>query len=121
MDAETFYMFVVLLLCCCARDSLTKQKARTRWQRIRNAALLSLPGGFLGLVAGFSRVESIKHRLMVFATWNHHVVGLNTLRWLLGHTVEVEEVLKEAERYFPKARQFYDIKCRFEKNKNREG
>jgi hypothetical protein len=117
MDAKTFYMIVVLLLCCCEKDSLTKQKARTRWDRLRNAAYLSLPGGVMGLLAGFSRVEKIKQRLMIFAMWNNHVVGANTMRWLLGETVAVEDVLKEAERYFPRAREFYEIKCRHEINK----
>jgi len=91
MDAKTFYMLVVLLLCCCERDSLTKQKARTRWMRVRNAAFLSIPGGFFGMLAGFSRVESIKQRLLLFVTWNPDAVGLNTLRWLLGQTVAGED------------------------------
>jgi len=121
MDAKTFYMLIVLLLCCCERDSLTKQKARTRWERLRNAALLSLPGGVVGLIAGFSRVESIKQRLMVFAAWNPDVVGVSTLKWLMGQTVAVEDVLREAEKWFPRAREFYEIKCRYEKkNKNRQ-
>jgi len=120
MDAKTFYMLVVLLLCCCERDSLTKQKARTRWMRVRNAAFLSIPGGFFGMLAGFSRVESIKQRLLLFVTWNPDAVGLNTLRWLLGQTVAVEDVLREAERHFPRAREFYEIKCRYEK-KNKNG
>jgi hypothetical protein len=119
MDAKTFYMLVVLLLCCCEKDSLTKQKARTRWDRLRNAAYLSLPGGVFGLIAGFARVEKIKQHMMVFATWNPDAVGINTMRWLLGQTVAVEDVLKEAERHFPRAKEFYKIKCRHEiKNKN---
>jgi|LAFP01.1.fsa_nt_gi uncharacterized membrane protein YsdA (DUF1294 family) len=119
MDAKTFYMLVVLLLCCCEKDSLTKQKARTRWERLRNAALLSLPGGVVGLLVGFSRIESIKQRLMIFVAWNPDVVGISTMRWLMGQTVAVEDVLKEAERHFPRAKEFYKIKCRHEiKNKN---
>ena len=114
MDAKTFYMLVVLLLCCCERDSLTKQKARTRWDRLRNAAYLSLPGGVFGLLAGFSRVEKIKQRMMIFATWHPDVVGNATLRWLMGQTVAVDDVLHEAEMYFPRAREFYSIKCRKE-------
>jgi hypothetical protein len=117
MDAKTFYMLVVLLLCCCERDSLTKQKARTRWDRLRNAAYLSLPGGVFGLLTGFSRVERIKQRLMIFATWHPDAVGACTHRWLLGETVSVEDVLREAERWFPRAREFHRIKCRHEKNK----
>jgi hypothetical protein len=54
---------------------------------------------------------------MVFATWNSHVVGIATMRWLLGETVAVEDVLREAERHFPRAREFYQIKCRYEMNK----
>jgi len=116
MDAKTFYMLVVLLLCCCEKDSLTKQKARTRWDRLRNAAYLSLPGGVFGFLTGFSRVEKIKQRLMIFVTWHPDVVGDSTLRWLLGQTVAVEDVLEEAERWFPRAREFYRIKCKMNKN-----
>ncbi len=119
MDAKTFYMLVVLLLCCCEKDSLTKQKARTRWDRLRNAAYLSLPGGVFGLLAGMARVEKIKQRMMIFATWHPDAVGEATLKWLLGQTVAVEDVLKETERWFPRAREFYRIKCRHEINKNR--
>jgi len=118
MDAKTFYMLVVLLLCCCEKDSLTKQKARTRWDRLRNAAYLSIPGGVFGFLAGFARVEKIKQRMMIFATWHPDAVGINTLKWLLGQTVAVEDVLKETERWFPRAREFFAIKCR-EMNKNR--
>ena len=121
MDAKTFYMLVVLLLCCCEKDSLTKQKARTRWDRLRNAAYLSIPGGVFGFLTGFARVEKIKQRMAIFAMWHPDVVGINTLRWLLGQTVAVEDVLKEAERYFPRAREFFVIKCRHEMNKNRTG
>jgi len=119
MDAKTFYMLVVLLLCCCEKDSLTKQKARTRWDRLRNAAYLSVPGGVFGFLVGLSRVEKIKQRMMVFATWHPDAVGINTLRWLLGQTVAVEDVLSEAEKHFPRAREFFEIKCRSEMNKNR--
>jgi hypothetical protein len=119
MDAKTFYMLVVLLLCCCEKDSLTKQKARTRWDRLRNAAYLSLPGGVFGFLVGFSRVEKIKQRMMLFATWNPDAVGESTLKWLLGQTVAVEDVLREAEKHFPRAREFYSIKCKHEMNKNR--
>jgi hypothetical protein len=111
MDAKTFYMLVVLLLSCSKTDSLTKQKARTRWERLRNAAYLSLPGGVVGLLVGLSRVERIKQRMMVFAAWNPDAVGRATMRWLLGETVAVEEVLREAERHFPRAREFYTIRC----------
>jgi len=119
MDAKTFYMLVVLLLCCCEKDSLTKQKARTRWDRLRNAAYLSLPGGVFGFLVGFARVEKIKQRMMIFATWNPDAVGASTLNWLLGQTVAVEDVLREAERWFPRAREFYSIKCIHEINKKR--
>ena len=111
MDVKTFYMLVVLLLGCSKTDSLTKQKARTRWDRLRNAAFLSLPGGVVGLLVGFSRVERIKQRMMVFAAWNPDLVGRATMRWLMGETAAVEDVLKEAERHFPRAREFYAIKC----------
>jgi hypothetical protein len=33
------------------------------------------------------------------------------MRWLLGETAAVEEVLREAERHFPRAREFYTIRC----------
>jgi hypothetical protein len=33
------------------------------------------------------------------------------MKWLLGETVAVEDVLKEAEKYFPRAREFYAIRC----------
>jgi len=111
MDAKTFYMLVVLLLACSKTDSLTKQKARTRWERLRNAAYLSLPGGVVGFLVGLSRIERIKQRMMVFAAWNPDVVGRATMRWLLGETVAVEDVLREAERYFPRAAEFYAIRC----------
>jgi len=111
MDTKTFYMLVVLLLACSKTDSLTKQKARTRWERLRNAAYLSLPGGVIGLLVGLSRVERIKQRMMVFAAWNPDVIGRATAKWLLGETVVVEEVLREAERHFPRAREFYAIRC----------
>jgi len=117
MDVKTFYMLVVLLLCCCEKDSLTKQKARTRWDRLRNAAYLSVPGGVYGFLAGFARIEKIKQRMMIFATWNPDAVGDSTLKWLLGQTVAVEDVLREAERWFPRAREFFELKCR-EMNKN---
>ncbi len=73
----------------------------------------------MGLLVGFSRIESIKQRLMIFVAWNPDVVGISTMRWLMGQTVAVEDVLKEAERHFPRAKEFYKIKCRHEiKNKN---
>jgi hypothetical protein len=65
-------------------------------------------------------VEKIRQRLMVFATWNSNVVGINTMRWLLGQTVAVEDVLREAEQHFPRAREFYQIKCRYEMNKKQQ-
>jgi len=119
MDVENFYALVVLFLACNDRDSLTKQKARTRWERARRAALLSLRG-VAGFVVGFLDDDRIRRRMALFIHWNPDKVGVATMRWFLGETVAVEDVLKEAELYWPAARRFYEIKCLSEKNAGKE-
>jgi hypothetical protein len=117
MEVENFYALVVLLLACNDKDSLTKQKARTRWERLRRAALLSLPKGVIGFVVGLLDDDRIRRRMALFIHWNPDRVGVNTLRWFLGEVVAVEDVLREAEQYWPEARKFYEIKCKAEQKK----
>ena len=115
MKPRDFYALVVLFLPCALRDSLTAQKARTRWSDLVVEFVdLWLATDFLTsfvvtLIRASKGDEPIRQTLIKFAKNND--VGEATKRWLNGETVEVYYVLQEAAQRFENAWPLYCWRC----------
>jgi hypothetical protein len=111
-----FYALVVLFLPCALRDSLTTQKARTRWgDLVVEFVDLWLAAGFLTsfvvtLIRASKGEEPIRRALIKHAKRDPDV-GEATRRWLSGETVEVYHVLQEAAQRFENAWPLYCWRC----------
>jgi hypothetical protein len=116
MKLRDFYALVVLFLPCALRDSLTTQKARTRWSGLVVEFVdLWLATDFLTsfavtLIRASKGDEPIRQALIRFARSNDDV-GEYTRRWLMGETVEVYHVLREAVQRFENAWPLYCWRC----------
>jgi len=111
-----FYILVVLFLPCTLRDSLTTQKARTRWgDLVVEFVDLWLAADFLTsfvvtLIRASKGDEAIRQALIRHAKSDGRVGGA-TRRWLSGETVDVYWVLMEAARYYEYAWNLYCWRC----------
>jgi hypothetical protein len=111
-----FYALVVLFLPCTLRDSLTTQKARTRWSDLVVEFVdLWLATDFLTsfvvtLIRASKGDEAIRQALIRHAKRDPGV-GEATRRWLAGETVDVYYVLQEASRYYEYAWNLYCWRC----------
>jgi hypothetical protein len=111
-----FYALVMLFLPCALRDSLTTQKARTRWSDLAVEFVdLWLATNFLtSFVVTLIRVargdEKIREALIRHAKRDPRV-GEATRRWLSGETVDVYYVLREAEQHYEYAWNLYCWRC----------
>ncbi len=116
MKPRDFYALVVLFLPCALRDSLTTQKARTRWSDlITDFVDLWLATDFLTsfvvtLIRASKGDEKIRETLLRHARRDHHV-GETTQRWLAGETVDVYAVLQEAAQRYEYAWALYCWRC----------
>ena len=115
MKLRDFYALVVLFLPCALRDSLTTQKARTRWADLATDFVdLWLATDFLTsfvvtLIRASKGDEPIRQALIRFARSNN--VGEATRRWLTGETVDVYYVLQEAAQRYEYAWALYCWRC----------
>jgi hypothetical protein len=111
-----FYALVVLFLPCTLRDSLTTQKARTRWDELVASFVdLWMATDFLTsfvvtLIRASKGDEAIRQTLIRHAR-NSGDVGEATRRWLNGETVDVYDVLREAAERFENAWALYCWRC----------
>jgi hypothetical protein len=111
-----FYALVVLFLPCVLRDSLTTQKARTRWSDLVVEFVdLWLATDFLTsfvvtLIRAAKGEEPIRRALIRHAKHDGRV-GEVTRRWLAGETVDVYYVLQEASRHYEYAWPLYCWRC----------
>jgi len=111
-----FYVLVVLFLPCALRDSLTMQKARTRWSDLVVEFVdLWLAAGFLTsfvvtLIRASRGDEPIRQALIRHAKRDPRV-GEATRRWLAGETVDVYYVLQEAAQHYEYAWNLYCWRC----------
>jgi hypothetical protein len=116
MRLRDFYALAVLFLPCTLRDSLTTQKARTRWlDLIQDFVDLSLATDFLTsfvvtLIRASKGDEKIREALIRHAKRDPHV-GEATRRWLAGETVDVYYVLQEAAAHYEYAWNLYCWRC----------
>jgi len=116
MKLRDFYALVVLFLPCALRDSLTAQKARTRWSDlVVDFVDLWLATSFLtSFVVTLIRVskgdEKIRQALIRHAKKDGRV-GETTRRWLSGETVDVYYVLQEAAQHYEYAWNLYCWRC----------
>ena len=115
MKLRDFYALVVLFLPCTLRDSLTAQKARTRWSDLVVEfvdlwlATDLLTSFVVTLVRASKGDEPIRQALIRFAKSND--VGEATRRWLAGETVDVYYVLREAAERFENTWALYCWRC----------
>jgi len=111
-----FYALVVLFLPCALRDSLTTQKARTRWSDLAvDFVDLWLATSFLTsfvvtLIRASKGDEKIRQTLIRYAKKDGRV-GETTRRWLSGETVDVYYVLQEAAQHYEYAWNLYCWRC----------
>jgi hypothetical protein len=111
-----FYALVVLFLPCTLRDSLTTQKARTRWSDLVVEFVdLWLATDFLTsfavtLIRTSRGDEPIRQALIRHAKSDGQV-GEATRRWLSGETVDVYFVLQEAAKHYEYAWNLYCWRC----------
>jgi hypothetical protein len=116
MRLRDFYALVVLFLPCVLRDSLTTQKAKTRWSDIITEFVdLWLAVDFLtSFAVALIRVsrgdEAIRQALIRHAKKDGRV-GDATRRWLSGETVDVYYVLQEASQHYEYAWNLYCWRC----------
>lgn len=116
MKLRDFYALVVLFLPCTLRDSLTTQKARTRWDELVASFVdLWLATDFLtSFVVTLIRVsrgdEAIRQALIRHAKKDGRV-GESTRRWLAGETVDVYYILQEATQHYEYAWNLYCWRC----------
>jgi len=116
MKLRDFYALVVLFLPCTLRDSLTTQKAKTRWDDIITEFVdMWLATDFLtSFVVTLIRVsrgdEAIRQALIRHAKRDGEV-GETTRRWLAGETVDVYHVLQEAAQRYEYAWNLYCWRC----------
>jgi hypothetical protein len=116
MKLRDFYVLVVLFLPCTLRDSLTTQKARTRWDDLITEFVdLWLATNFLtSFVVMLIRMskgdEAIRQALIRHAKKDERV-GEATRRWLSGETVDVYYVLQEAAQHYEYAWNLYCWRC----------
>jgi hypothetical protein len=111
-----FYALVVLFLPCTLRDSLTKQKARTRWDELVASfvdlwmATDFLTSFVITLIRASKGDKAIRQALIMHARMDR-AVGEHTRRWLSGETVDVYYVLREAAERFENAWPLYCWRC----------
>ena len=116
MKLRDFYALVVLFLPCVLRDSLTTQKARTRWDELVASFVdLWMATDFLTsfvvtLIRASKGDEAIRQALIRHARMNG-AVGEHTRRWLSGETVDVYYVLREAAEHFENTWPLYCWRC----------
>jgi hypothetical protein len=116
MKLRDFYALVVLFLPCALRDSLTTQKARTRWgDLVTEFVDLWMATDFLTsfvvtLIRASKGDEAIRQALIRHAR-NSDSVGETTRRWLNGETVDVYDVLREATERFENTWPLYCWRC----------
>jgi hypothetical protein len=116
MKPRDFYALVVLFLPCALRDSLTTQKARTRWSDLITEFVdLWLATDFLTsfvvtLVRASKGDEKIREALLRYAKRDSRVGGV-VRRWLSGETVDVYYVLQEAAQHYEYAWNLYCWRC----------
>jgi len=116
MKLRDFYTLVVLLLPCALRDSLTTQKARTRWaDLVTDFVDLLIAADFLTsfvvtLIRAARGDEAIRQALIRHAKKDGRV-GEHTRRWLAGETVDVYYVLQEAAQHYDEAWNLYCWRC----------
>jgi len=116
MKTSDFYALVVLFLPCALRDSLTTQKAKTRWADLVTEFVdLWLATDFLTsfvvtLIRASKGDEAIRQALIRHARVNGDV-GETTRRWLSGETVDVYDVLREAAERYEDAWHLYCWRC----------
>jgi hypothetical protein len=117
VKTRDFYALVVLFLPCALRDSLTTQKARTRWDELVASFVdLWLATDFLTsfvvtLIRASRGDEAIRQALIRHARLNGSNVGETTSRWLNGETVDVYHVLEEASKRYEYAWNLYCWRC----------
>ncbi len=106
----------MLFLPCTLRDSLTTQKARTRWSDLVVEFVdLWLATDFLTsfvvtLIRASKGDKPIRQALIRYAKSDGRV-GETTRRWLAGETVEVYYVLQEAAQRYEYAWALYCWRC----------
>jgi hypothetical protein len=116
MKLRDFYALVVLFLPCALRDSLTTQKARTRWDELVASFVdLWMATDFLTsfvvtLIRASKGDEAIRQALIRHARHSDSV-GEATRRWLSGETVDVYDVLREAAQRYENAWPLYCWRC----------
>ena len=116
MKTRDFYALVVLFLPCALRDSLTTQKARTRWDELVASFVdLWMATDFLTsfvvtLIRASKGDEAIRQALIRHARLDSGVGGA-TRRWLSGETADVYDVLREAAGHFENAWPLYCWRC----------
>ena len=116
MKLRDFYALVVLFLPCALRDSLTTQKARTRWgDLVTEFVDLWMATDFLTsfvvtLIRASKGDEAIRQALIRHAR-SSDGVGEVTRRWLNGETVDVYDVLSEAAERFENTWPLYCWRC----------
>jgi len=116
MKLRDFYALVALFLPCTLRDSLTTQKARTRWgDLVTEFVDMWLATDFLtsfvvALIRASKGDEAIRQAMIRHAKRDSRV-GEATRRWLAGETVDVYYVLQEASQHYAYAWNLYCWRC----------